>query len=223
VLDGTCDERFNGSREGLRPGSLIYHPAGFEHSNHWHDAGRCLHVEFVSGLGEGTDQARLSDPVVQTSSHRASRIARNIYEELLHLDAASGIAFEGLSLLLLAETLRETSRENNAPRWLLMVKDRLHEEQGIAPSLKRMATDAGVHPTYLATSFQQHFGVTVGEFVRMRRVDQAREMLATSAKPLSEVALQLGFSDQSHFCRTFKKHTGHSPLEYRRLFSRSQI
>jgi AraC family transcriptional regulator len=217
VLNGTCEERFNCSSEGLRPGSLVYHPAGFEHSNHWHEAGRCLHVEFVSGLCKST--YRLSEPVLQTSGSRACHIARNIYKELLHLDAASGIAFEGLSLLLLAETLRETSRENKVPRWLRSVRDRLHEEYGTVPSLRKMAADTGVHPTYLAASFQQHFGVTVGEFVRSRRVDQAREMLANSDKPLSEVALVLGFSDQSHFCRTFKKQTGHSPLEYRRLFA----
>jgi AraC family transcriptional regulator len=178
-----------------------------------------MHVEFVPGFCEGADQARLSEPVVQTRGGRASDIACKIYDELLHPDSASGIAFEGLALVLIAETIREVGRESNAPRWLRSVRDRLQDEYVAVPSLRQIAADAGVHPTYLATSFQQHFGVSIGEFVRLRRIEQAREMLANSDQPLGDVALLLGFSDQSHFCRTFKKQTGLSPLEYRRLFA----
>jgi AraC-like DNA-binding protein len=78
-----------------------------------------------------------------------------------------------------------------------------------------------VHPTYLAASFQQLFGVSVGEFARLRHIKCAREMLAHSEEPMSAVAHALGFSDQIHFCRTFKKHAGLTPLEFRRLFVNS--
>jgi len=112
--------------------------------------------------------------------------------------------------------VKSVAREKS-PRWLQSVRDRLQEEYINVPSLRQIAVEVGVHPTYLATSFQQHFGVSIGEFVRLRRIEQAQEMLADSTSPLSEVALRLGFSDQSHFCRTFKKQTGLTPLEYRRL------
>lgn len=219
VLNGRSEERFNGRCEVLHPGSLIYHPAGFEHSNEWHEAGRCMHVEFVPGFCEGANQARLSEPLLQRRGSRASQTAGRIYDELFQHDSASQLALEGLALVLLAETLREKGRENKVPRWLQRVRDRLYEEYVTVPSLRRIAADAGVHPTYLATSFRQHFGVTVGDFVRSRRVHQARELLSNSDKTLSDVALLLGFSDQSHFCRTFKKQTGLSPLQYRHLFT----
>lgn len=50
VLNGACEEQAGGHREILRPGSLIYHPPGFDHSNRWHAEGRCMHVEFASGF-----------------------------------------------------------------------------------------------------------------------------------------------------------------------------
>lgn len=218
VLNGACEENVGGRREILRPGSLIYHPPGFEHSNRWHEEGRCMHVEFASGFSEGAPQARLADLVIQTRHERASGIVLNIHDELFHPDSASEIALEGLALQLVAETIREAGRESKTPRWLYAVRDQLHEEYQAVPSLKRMAASVGVHPTYLASCFHQHFGVTVGEFVRSRRIAHAREILANSNDSLSEVALRLGFSDQSHFCRTFKKQVGLSPLQYRRLF-----
>jgi len=52
-------------------------------------------------------------------------------------------------------------------------------------------------------------------------VDPSHEMQAQTEPPLGEEAFLLGFSDQSHFCRTFKKQTSLSPLEYRRIFATS--
>ncbi|QVL30330.1 helix-turn-helix domain-containing protein [Telmatocola sphagniphila] len=217
VLDGICEERTGGRCEPLKPGSLVFHPAGIEHSNKWHEQGRCMHVEFVPSFCEEINRVRLSDPIWHTDGGRACLVARNIYKELLNRDSVSGIAFEGLTYLLLAETVRECVRDSKVPIWLRRVRDRLHEEYEIVPSLKQLAADVGVHPTYLASSFHKHFGMSIGEFVRLRRIDRARDLLDKTDQPLSEVALLLGFSDQSHFCRVFKKQTGYSPLEYRRF------
>lgn len=178
-----------------------------------------MHIEFVPNFSEGTDQRPLLDPVLHNIGGTACAIARRIYDELLHIDSASNMAFEGLALVLLAETLREVSRENQVPRWLRRVRERLHEEAVTVPSLKQIAIDVGVHPTYLATSFKQHFGLSVGDFVRARRIEQACTILVHSEQPLSEIALHLGFADQSHFGRLFKQQTGFSPLKYRRLFA----
>ncbi len=58
-------------------------------------------------------------------------------------------------------------------------------------------------------------GHTVGEVVRTRRLARAREELTESAGPISSIASRWGFSDSSHFSRTFKAHYGSSPREYR--------
>ncbi|MCW5720439.1 MAG: helix-turn-helix domain-containing protein [Devosia sp.] len=48
----------------------------------------------------------------------------------------------------------------------------------------------------------------------MRR---AKDLLKSSGEPLSGIALMLGFSDQSHFNRVFRRHTGFTPAAFRRL------
>jgi AraC family transcriptional activator of tynA and feaB len=58
-------------------------------------------------------------------------------------------------------------------------------------------------------------GQTVHEVVRLRRLAHAREELAGTDQPVSDIAYRWGFSDTSHFSRTFKAHYGSSPTHYR--------
>ena len=54
-------------------------------------------------------------------------------------------------------------------------------------------------------------GQTVGEVIRVRRLARAREELSESDRPVSVIAHRWGFSDTSHFSRSFKAHYGTSP------------
>ena len=58
-------------------------------------------------------------------------------------------------------------------------------------------------------------GQTVSEVVRVRRLARAREDVTRSDRPISMIAHRWGFSDTSHFSRTFKAFYGSSPTDYR--------
>jgi AraC family transcriptional regulator len=68
--------------------------------------------------------------------------------------------------------------------------------------------------------FSRKFKVAVGEsphaYVVRRRLERACHLMMTSAEPLSEVALSVGFSDQAHLCRLFRQAFGQSPANWRR-------
>jgi len=51
------------------------------------------------------------------------------------------------------------------------------------------------------------------------RIDYARRKILTSHEPLVEIALSAGFADQTHFTRSFKRITGRTPTEFRRIFT----
>lgn len=83
-------------------------------------------------------------------------------------------------------------------------------------SLQSLAAEAGVHPATLTRAFRRAYGVPPGEYLRRLRLDRAVHATSTSDRPLSEIALEAGFSDQAHFTRAFKRATGWTPGAYRR-------
>ncbi|HEX6538475.1 MAG TPA: AraC family transcriptional regulator [Candidatus Dormibacteraeota bacterium] len=69
-----------------------------------------------------------------------------------------------------------------------------------------------------ARQFRSMFGTSPYHYLLMRRVERARHLIDAS-RPLAEVALSVGFADQAHLSRVFKRAVGLTPLQYRRLTS----
>jgi len=82
--------------------------------------------------------------------------------------------------------------------------------------LDELARVVNLSPYHFSRQFKSQFGVAPYAFVTNRRVAKAQEMLRNTSVPLKNVALDCGYSDQSHFCRAFRKTLGVTPAQYRR-------
>lgn len=85
-------------------------------------------------------------------------------------------------------------------------------------TLESLARTAGVHHVHLARQFRRRFGCTVGHYIRQRRVEFGCHRLTASLDPISEITLDAGFTDQSHFTNVFRHLVGMSPGEFRARF-----
>jgi AraC family transcriptional regulator len=90
----------------------------------------------------------------------------------------------------------------------------------IAPSLSDMALLAGVSPSHFAKKFRQSTGLSLDRFVNRRRIFRSFETLKTDAS-VAKIALDLGFSSQSHFTRLFSGLTGMTPAKYQKSVRRT--
>jgi AraC family transcriptional regulator len=81
--------------------------------------------------------------------------------------------------------------------------------------MPQLAHVAGRHEIHIAREFRRFFGVSVGEFARRLRIDQAARLLVRSNASISDIALESGFSSHSHLCREFKARFGVTPSVYR--------
>ncbi len=220
VLEGTYTEAC-GSRTRTRgPSTLALHPSGEAHADHWHGpGGRVFHVEIPASRLE---QVRAYSPILDSPAdfHGGLPIwlATRLYQEHLRNDGVSPLVMEGLVLEVLAECSRRRvgDPERRPPRWLQRVRELLQERFAENLTHEAVAATAGIHPVHLARGFRQHCGCTVGDYVRKLRVDFAARQLITTDEPLAGIALAAGFSDQSHFTRTFKRQTGMTPAAFRR-------
>jgi len=78
-----------------------------------------------------------------------------------------------------------------------------------------------IHPAYISREFSKYFdNLSFGDYIRKQRIEKAIDYLNNSAYSLTKIAYLTGFSDQSHFTRIFKKHTGKSPSAYRKSISK---
>lgn len=98
----------------------------------------------------------------------------------------------------------------------------IHLHEAIVVS--ELAKTVGLNASYLSTLFRREVGVTLTEFVILKRMEAAENMLKFSELSLSEISDILHFSSYSHFARTFRRYYHTSPKQYRREnYGRSAI
>ncbi|MCE7992103.1 MAG: helix-turn-helix transcriptional regulator [Roseivirga sp.] len=103
------------------------------------------------------------------------------------------------------------------PPWLLEVKDYLDQHFHDEVRSDFLAEMFNVHRVYLARAFRKYFGASVKEYLNALRVHNATGAVVMHEESLTRIALENGFSDQSHFNRHFKKATAITPSELRAL------
>lgn len=84
------------------------------------------------------------------------------------------------------------------------------------PCLTEMSLRVGLSPSHFAKKFRLSTGISLHRFVTRRRIRASFETLKDRSQPLAHVALELGFSSQSHFTRVFSELTGMTPAKYRK-------
>ena len=81
--------------------------------------------------------------------------------------------------------------------------------------LTAVARECGLTAGHFARAFRVSTGVAPSQWLVNRRIAMAKTLLSTTPKKLSEVALDCGFADQSHFTQVFSRHVGVSPGRWR--------
>ena len=89
--------------------------------------------------------------------------------------------------------------------------------------IQELAEQMGIHPNYLSQIFHDSFGISPKKYLMGLKMSKAVNLLTTTEMSIYSVSISLGFEDQLTFSKTFKKHYGCSPSEYRsRNFSKTR-
>jgi len=96
------------------------------------------------------------------------------------------------------------------------VADFIEEHLAEEVRLSALAGLVDLSPYHFARAFKQSFGVPPHRYHVGRRIERAKTLLAEQERPVTEIALILGFAETSSFSATFRKTTGTSPTAFRR-------
>jgi AraC-like DNA-binding protein len=162
----------------------------------------------------------LSDLILRDAV--AEQLARSLIEAGQFYD---DLLADTIGQAIVTRLLRRRQLRNNGgagrvtplPKWRLKrVQDYIerHAEEGI--KLGDLAMAVGLSRTHFASQFRAATGYSPCQYLRLRRIERAKEMLSNNEMPLVEIALSVGFQAQAHFSSVFRRITGESPGQWRR-------
>ncbi|AWH85876.1 AraC family transcriptional regulator [Flavobacterium album] len=215
VIEGNKKEIYH-----CGPGALLFHnwdeshynikPPGFT---------RGFHVEIER---QWLDEAGLG----KTSLEGSKAIANIDVKLLMYKIFRAGKMNDGLTAIavqsLLIETLSTLQKDSHQvllkkPKWVSMIDDILHSQTGNNVTLEHLSKLLDIHPVHLSRDFPKYFRCNLGEYIRKLKVEKALSLMAMGKLSLTEIAYKCGFSDQSHFTRSFREINGLNPSMHRKL------
>lgn len=140
------------------------------------------------------------------------------WAKLLQHEKHTQNPFEHMLLDVYNKFLKE-KKQGKVPGWARELKEIIQDQidTNLTLNLKEISESLNVHPAYLSREFAKYFdNLSFGDYIRKLRIEKSIELLKDPKYQLSEIAYLTGFSDQSHFSRIFKLHTGKSPAAYRK-------
>lgn len=217
VLGGSLEENVGSTHEEAAALSVVFKPAGTRHANRIGPWGAVTLQLTLDPDALGGDD--VVDPEGWGWIHGGRAARRFLAFAVGVREREPAVDLEGrvYDLLAAARPVEEESSPDAAPDWLLRVSEELQDTFRRPRRVRELARDASVHPVSLARAHRRHFGCSITERLRARRIGEAAALLGGRDLSISSVAFRAGFADQSHLTRVFRSETGLTPGTYRSL------
>ena len=214
----------------LQPGDFTLTPARLPSNYDLDEAGHHVCIHFDAGRKVGS----LHLPLHWRPGPHAQWLSERL-QEIIHLfrlgsgrgpeaalaRLAAGTALQGLLLWIVVMIGSRRPATGSVPTRVDDALDRvrrhLDEHYRRPLDVPALAKQVGVSQNHLARRFRARHGMTLQRYVLGRRIELARHLLAATRLPLKTVAIESGLGNPQYFHRQFRRATGHSPSEERKL------
>lgn len=240
-LSGSNDFRFPSQRFQLGPGEVIVLPRQLAHQETAHDGSGGWRTHPFCNIVLTAYEQRLSYHVTVRNRDRSSKRQISILNfDSVHSRRAASVlhcmnelvraqeddyqysaaATRALSLSLLYMLLnliehKEQNQEQHQKITQCIEFIDYHIGNSML-SVNVLANWLGCHPDYLSKLFHQECGERLNSYITGKRMLLARQTLRESQLSVAQIAHASGFQDPAYFSRSFKKHVGVTPLQYRK-------
>ena len=224
----THDDSGRTTRTGLRADTFVFVAPDQPHRLNWRDDGEVLHLWMApEDLRELSEQTRCPIPDSRLGDHPDRgiyEIGRLLVEEFDTTGGLTPTMVHHATSLMISRVLRVAERlSREASAGLLSLKrlqPAIHfisdcpEREFTSIELAALCNSSVFH---FARSFTVRVGCAPFAFQRQLRLKKAQGLLLATELTVEAVGASVGFENATHFSRMFRRHTGYTPREYRRL------
>jgi AraC family transcriptional regulator len=217
-------------------GHITFVPSGFPMEWDWSYRSESIHLtmlpSFLASVGEEFERKDGLCPELQPHFRVMDEGMRSLLLQLRDETTSDGLGKDlvtsSLLRLIAARLYRMSSRSlpddkaraysagfsaSDSRRSIEILNDRLDENV----TLSELAAEFGLSPFHFARVFKRANGFPPHEYQLQLRIARAQELLRhNDTKTIAEIACELGFSDESHFRRHFRRIVGTTPSQFRR-------
>lgn len=219
LLQGKLFESNKKESYYLEPGSLLFHNWQDAHYNiKPEELTRGFHIELNENWFLNYDiNISNFEGSINIKSPLTKNLMNKVFMESKTNDAYSNVAIESL-LIALFGTIKETQKISaKKPEWVSTLQELFLEEQ-MDYSLNHLSSILGIHPIHLSREFNRYFGSSLGNYIRLLKINQAFCLIAANKLSMTEICYKCGFYDQSHFISSFKRIYNTTPSKLFRKF-----
>lgn len=225
--DGKTDYLVEGNKYRLRKGDIMLMRRGELHINSIRASvtykRSYINFEITELLSEINNQQLLhmfnNRPLGEYNHYRAKDFPENHWQEYFHAICTAKAKEEKLCFLLplLQELsgcfpLLQTDATHREPNTVMDICKFINADLSQPLSLELLSEKYYISKTHLNRLFKANVGTTVGQYINLKRLFYAKDLLRQNIHP-TEVCSRCGFRDYTTFYRAFKKQFGYAPKE----------
>lgn len=222
LLNGKLFEANKKEEYYLAPGNLLFH--------NWQDAHynikapeytRGFHIELTK---DWFANYQVSLQHIEGSIHINNPFIKQNISKIFLASKMPDVYTQTSIEMLLLNTFHRLEKQTDSyyekhPSWVPKLIAIIHDAPEICLSLQSLATELGLHPVHLSRQFPKYFQSTLGQYIKAVKLHTALPLLLENNQSITQIALEVGFYDQSHFTHAFKQQFGITPLTFRKKTS----
>lgn len=226
VTEGHFDFEENGKVETLQKGEARFFPQGMRHRGLSSTRASIYFLHFAKGRGTGP---RCLEIPKRAAIHQSGLLERK-WAELVALSKSTDLEKKWKSFAVLIWILAHIAecRDSNdlgskAPyHGLLVWKITQFIDRQFATRFRidRLLERFEISPSRGNRTFRKIHGVSIQEYLILKRMEKAKELIEKTGESVKKVAQQVGYEDPFYFSRLFKKKYGLSPRDFRQIIWR---
>jgi AraC-like DNA-binding protein len=225
----------NGSLICMAPGQVIEMDTESEDPAEMEGWGLFFHPDLIRGtsLGDKMKDYNFFSYEISEALHLSEKEKQVLYDCVLKIQTelqgnidvhSQSIIVSNIELLLNYCTrfygrqfiTRKSSNNTVVAQVEKLLNDYFKEEKGL-PTVKYLAEQVHLSPGYLSDLLKKETGKNTQDHIHYHLIEEAKNILLSTNKSVSEIAYTLGFEYPQYFNKLFKQKTGKTPVEFRSM------